>query len=478
MMPNDMQLIKLIKVIAGEQYRMTDTEIEALEFDSRRVGPGTLFVVMKGEKFDGHDFIEAAIKNGAVALVTERKVAANIPQIVVTDTRLSLGKLAHQFYGDFADMTKVAITGTNGKTTTSFLMHSILEASGTRTGLIGTIYYIGKTRTKAVRTTPESLDIFRMISEFKRDGAEAIVMEVSSHGLALKRVDELRFHVAVFTNLSQDHLDFHQTFDDYRTSKMRVFSLLETDGCAVFNMDDATSHHIKRLGLRRTLTFGMVNKSDVWGEIISDTTDGLSINISNQNDNYHITSKLIGTFNTYNILAAFTAALALDVPPDAIVQGIAKITGIKGRMERVVDNIFIDYAHTPLAIENALRSLKRYTQGRLLVVFGCGGDRDKDKRPKMATAATGLADFTIITTDNPRSEPPCSIIGDIVKGATTEQYEVIEDRRTAIKQAIMKKEADDILLIAGKGHEDYQIIGNKILKFDDAEVIRECTEGL
>jgi UDP-N-acetylmuramoyl-L-alanyl-D-glutamate--2,6-diaminopimelate ligase len=222
----------------------------------------------------------------------------------------------------------------------------------------------------------------------------------------------------------------------------------------------------------------MVNKSDVWGEIISDTTDGLSINISNQNDNYHITSKLIGTFNAYNILAAFTAALALDIPPDAIVQGIAKITGIKGRMERVVDNIFIDYAHTPLAIENALRSLKRYTQGRLIVVFGCGGDRDKDKRSKMATAATGIADFTIITTDNPRSELPASIIGDIIKGVTTEQYEVVEDRRTAIKQAIMKKEADDILLIAGKGHEDYQIIGNRILKFDDAEVIRECTEGL
>jgi len=473
-----MQLSELIKMIAGEKYQMTEVEVEAVEFDSRRVRPGTLFIAMKGERFDGHDFVEAAIKNGAVALVTERKVAANIPQVVVTDTRASLGKLAHQFYGAFADMTKVAITGTNGKTTTSFLIHSILETSGKRTGLIGTIYYIGKTRTRAVRTTPESLDIFRMINEFKTDGAEAIVMEISSHGLALKRVDEMRFQVVVFTNLSQDHLDFHQTIDRYRAAKMRIFSLLDPGGCAVFNMDDATSHHIKQLGLKRTMTYGMENKSDVGAEITSDTADGLNLDISYQNHNYRVTSKLIGTYNAYNVLAAFTAAVALGIARDAIVQGIAKITSIKGRMERVTDNIFIDYAHTPLAIENALSSLKRYAQGKLLVVFGCGGDRDKDKRPKMAAAATSLADFTIITTDNPRREPPGRIIEDIIKGVTSEQYEVIEDRRTAIKQAIMKKQAEDILLIAGKGHEDYQIIGNRVLKFDDAEVIRECTESL
>lgn len=473
-----MQLSELIKVIAGKKYQMTEAEVEAVEFDSRRVRPGTLFIAIKGERFDGHDFVEAAIKNGAVALVTERKVTTNIPQVVVPDTRASLGKLAHQFHGDFADMTKVAITGTNGKTTTSFFIHSILETSGKRTGLIGTIYYIGKTRTKAIRTTPESLDIFRMINEFKTDGAEAIVMEVSSHGLALKRVDEMRFQVVVFTNLSQDHLDFHQTIDRYRAAKMRIFSLLDPGGCAVFNMDDATSHHIKQLGLKRTMTYGMENKSDVGAKITSDTADGLNLDISYQNHKYRVTSSLIGTYNAYNILAAFTAAVALGIAEDAIVQGIAKITGIKGRMERVTDNIFIDYAHTPLAIENALSSLKRYAQGKLLVVFGCGGDRDKDKRPKMAAAATNLADFTIITTDNPRHEPPGRIIEDITKGVTTEQYEVIEDRRTAIKQAIMKKQTEDILLIAGKGHEDYQIIGNSVLKFDDAEVIRECTENL
>jgi UDP-N-acetylmuramoyl-L-alanyl-D-glutamate--2,6-diaminopimelate ligase len=317
-----------------------------------------------------------------------------------------------------------------------------------------------------------------MINEFKTDGAEAIVMEVSSHGLALKRVDEMRFQVVVFTNLSQDHLDFHQTIDRYRAAKMRIFSLLDPGGCAVFNMDDATSHHIKQLGLKRTMTYGMENKSDVGAEITSDTADGLNLDISYQNHNYRVTSKLIGTYNAYNVLAAFTAAVALGIARDAIVQGIAKITSIKGRMERVTDNIFIDYAHTPLAIENALSSLKRYAQGKLLVVFGCGGDRDKDKRPKMAAAATNLADFTIITTDNPRREPPGRIIEDIIKGVTSEQYEVIEDRRTAIKQAIMKKQAEDILLIAGKGHEDYQIIGNRVLKFDDAEVIRECTESL
>ncbi|MGB3341008.1 MAG: UDP-N-acetylmuramoyl-L-alanyl-D-glutamate--2,6-diaminopimelate ligase [bacterium] len=473
-----MQLNKLLDGITGERFHMKDVDILTVEFDSRKVQPGTLFIAMKGGKYDGHNFVETAIEKGAVALVVQRKLVTNIPQLVVSDIRSTLGQIARRFYGNFADMIKVAITGTNGKTTTSFLIHSILEMSGKKAGLIGTIYYIGGTRTKAVRTTPESLEIFRMMSEFREHGVQAVVMEVSSHGLALKRVDEMLFRVAVFTNLSQDHLDFHKTMDHYRESKMRVFSLLEPDGYAVFNLDDPTSEYIKQLNLEQVITYGMKNKSDVQARITEDTICGLGIDISHCDHTYHVDSQLIGTYNAYNILAAFAVASSLDIDPDTTVRGIAKIKGVKGRMERVAHNIFIDYAHTPSALENALRSLKHYVKGKLIVVFGCGGDRDKDKRPQMAAAATNLADLTIITSDNPRSESPALIIDDIVKGVVTDRYEIIEDRQAAIKQAVAKKEADDILLVAGKGHEDYQIIGNKTIKFDDAEVIRECTANL
>jgi UDP-N-acetylmuramoyl-L-alanyl-D-glutamate--2,6-diaminopimelate ligase len=473
-----MQLSKLFDGITGEKFHMKDVDILTVEFDSRKVRAGTLFVAMKGGKYDGHDFVDTAIERGAVALVVQRKLVTDIPQLVVSDTRTALGKIARRFYGDFTDMTKIAITGTNGKTTTSFLIHSILEMSGKRTGLIGTIYYIGEVRTKAVRTTPESLDIFKMMSEFKEHGVEAVVMEVSSHGLALKRVDEMLFRVAVFTNLSQDHLNFHKTIDLYRESKMRIFSLLEPHGYAVFNNDDPTSEYIRKLDLKKTITYGMKNKSDVQAEITEDTVNGLGIDLSYCGHTYHVDSQLIGSYNAYNILAAYAVALSLDIDTDTTIQGIEKVKGVKGRMERVAHNIFIDYAHTPAAIDNALRSLKNYAKGKLIIVFGCGGDRDKDKRPQMAAAATKLADLTIITSDNPRSEHPARIIDDIVKGVVTKHYEIIEDRQAAIQRAIAKKEADDILLVAGKGHEDYQIIGNKTIKFDDAEVIRECTANL
>lgn len=457
---------------------MKDVEVLNVEFDSRKVQPGTLFIALKGDKYDGHDFIETAIGKGAVALIVQRKLAADIPQIIVSDTRATLGEIARRFYGDFSDMVKVAITGTNGKTTTSFLIHSILEMSGKKSGLIGTIYYIGGVRTKAVRTTPESLDIFKMISEFKENGLKAVVMEVSSHGLALKRVDEMRFRVALFTNLSQDHLDFHKTITSYRESKMRIFSLLEPDGYAVFNIDDQTSEYIKQINLKKVITYGMKNKCDIQGQITKDTIDGLGIDVHYCDNIYHINSQLIGTYNSYNILAAFAVSMALGIDSDTTIKGITEVKGVKGRMERVAHNIFIDYAHTPSAIENALNALRHYVKGKLIIVFGCGGDRDKDKRSQMAAASTRLADLTIITSDNPRSEPAGSIIEDIVKGVVTDRYEIIEDRKTAIMKAVARKGDDDILLIAGKGHEDYQVIGNKTIRFDDAEVIRKCTANL
>jgi UDP-N-acetylmuramyl-tripeptide synthetase len=472
-----MQLSELITAIDGESYKMKEIEIKSIEFDSRKVKPGALFIAVKGEEFNGNNFIDNAIKNGAVAVVTQKEKPARLPQIIVQDTRAAMGKLARRFYGDFADVTKIGITGTNGKTTTSFLLHSILENANKKPGLIGTIYYIGKTKVKAERTTPESLDIFKLIDQFRKDGAKAVVMEVSSHALSLKRVDDMRFHIAVFTNLSQDHLDFHRTFENYKAAKMRIFSLLEKDGFAIFNLDDPVSKAIELMDLENRVGYGVENRGDIFAEIIKDSIDGLNVDVIYKEQRYRINSNLIGKFNIYNILAAFATGVAMDINTDIIIRGIEKLKSIRGRMERVVDNIFVDFAHTPFAIEKVLMSLKQYTRGKLIIVFGCGGNRDKEKRPKMGAIASRLADFTIITSDNSRKESPESIIGDIEKGMKNSYYKVIEDRREAIRYAMSAKKKNDILIVTGKGHEEHQIIGDKTIEFDDAGIIRECFEN-
>lgn len=472
-----MQLSELVTAIDGESYKMKEIEIKSIEFDSRKVKPGALFIAVKGEEFNGNNFIDNAIKNGAVAVVTQKEKPARLPQIIVQNTRAAMGKLARRFYGDFADVTKIGITGTNGKTTTSFLLHSILENANKKPGLIGTIYYIGKTKVKAERTTPESLDIFKLIDQFRKDGAKAVVMEVSSHALSLKRVDDMRFHIAVFTNLSQDHLDFHRTFENYKAAKMRIFSLLKKGGFAIFNLDDPASKAIELMDLENRVSYGVENRGDIFAEIIKDSINGLNVDVIYKEQRYRINSNLIGKFNVYNILAAFATGVAMDINTDIIIRGIEKLKSIRGRMERVVDNIFVDFAHTPSAIEKVLMSLKQYTCGKLIIVFGCGGDRDKEKRPKMGAIASRLADFTIITSDNPRKESPKSIIGDIEKGMNNSYYKVIEDRREAIRYAMSAKKKNDILIVTGKGHEEHQIIGDKTIEFDDAGIIRECFEN-
>lgn len=472
-----MQLSELVTAIDGESYKMKEIEIKSIEFDSRKVKPGALFIAVKGEEFNGNNFIDNAIKNGAVAVVTQKEKPAGLPQIVVQDTRAAMGKLARRFYGDFADVTKIGITGTNGKTTTSFLLYSILENANKKPGLIGTIYYIGKTKVKAERTTPESLDIFKLIDQFRKDGAKAVVMEVSSHALSLKRVDDIRFHIAVFTNLSQDHLDFHRTFENYKAAKMRIFSLLKKGGFAIFNLDDPVSKVIELMDLENSVSYGVENRGDIFAEIIKDSIDGLNVDVIYKEQRYRINSNLIGKFNVYNILAAFATGVAMDINTEIVIRGIEKLKSIRGRMERVVDNIFVDFAHTPSAIEKVLMSLKQYTCGKLIIVFGCGGDRDKEKRPKMGAIASRLADFTIITSDNPRKESPKSIIEDIEKGMNNSYYKVIEDRREAIRYAMSAKKKNDILIVTGKGHEEHQIIGDKTIEFDDAGIIRECFEN-
>ncbi len=472
-----MRLSELISGIPMRAYNMEDIEINSIEFDSRKIEPGSVYVAVKGARYDGHDFIRDVEKARAVAVITERRVPTDLPQIVVSNTREIIGKLALRFYGDFAEMTKVGVTGTNGKTTTTFLIHSILAQTGATPGLIGTVCYLGAKKSKATRTTPEILDILKMLREFRNGGIDSLVMEVSSHALKLGRVEGIKFDTAVFTNLSQDHLDFHMTMDDYRKSKLHIFSLLKQDGCAAYNNDEDIRNSVMSMALPRVLSFGQSMGSDVRGRIVEQSLDGLRIEICYKEKMYEVKSPLIGAFNLYNILAAFTAGVALRIEPRNIVEGIEKVKSVSGRMERIVDSIFLDYAHTPAAIENILRSSRKYTTGRLIIVFGCGGDRDRDKRPRMGSIATKLADLTVITTDNPRHERPSKIIGDILQGVTGDNYKVIEDRMAAIEYAVGSRQKDDMVIVAGKGHEEYQVFNDERIDFSDAEVIKRCFEN-
>lgn len=472
-----MRLSELILGVDGQLYNMKDVEIRSLEFDSRKIYQDALYIAVQGARYDGHDFIREAESKGAVAVVTQKEVDTTLPQIVVSDTRDVLRKLAKRFYGNFDKLTKIGITGTNGKTTTAFLIHSILTQARRNPGLIGTVYYLSKTTYKATRTTPEALDILKLYNEFEMQGLDSVVMEVSSHALKLKRVEDIDFDVAVFTNLSQDHLDFHDTMDDYRTSKLHIFSLLKQNGHAVYNNDDEIGAFIKALPLVNKISFGTKTGSDIQARIVEQTLDGLRLMVRLDGNEYEVRSALIGGFNLYNILAAFAAGIALDIDTENIIGGIEKLKTVRGRMERVVSNIFVDFAHTPSAIENVLLSLRKYTVGRLIIVFGCGGDRDKDKRPKMGAIASKLADMVVITSDNPRTEVPMQIIDDIKQGIIGDDYKVVEDRVDAIRYAISSRDEGDIVVIAGKGHEEYQIVGDRKIEFDDAEVVRKCSEN-
>jgi UDP-N-acetylmuramoyl-L-alanyl-D-glutamate--2,6-diaminopimelate ligase len=472
-----MQLSELIAGLDIQLHNMKDVQIKAIEFDSRKVEPGALYIALRGAQHDGHDFIGDVEGAGAAAVVTERRVATNLPQLIVDDTRKIVNELAARFYGDFYEMKKVGVTGTNGKTTTTFLIRSILVQSGRNPGLIGTVYYLGARRDKAVRTTPEILDILKLLKEFTEQGVDSLVMEVSSHALKLGRVEGMKFDAAVFTNLSRDHLDFHATMEDYRRSKLRLFSLLKPDGCAIYNNDEEIRDSVRAMELPRSLSFGKSEGSDLRGRIIEQSIDGLRVEIYHEGESHDIRSRLVGEFNIYNILAAFATGVSIGVKIGDVIKGIEKLTVVPGRMERVVDNVFVDYAHTPAAVKNVLEAGRKYTKGKLIIVFGCGGDRDREKRPEMGTIATELADLAIITTDNPRGESPSDIIENILQGMTSSNYRVVEDRAAAIEYAINLKTRDDMVIVAGKGHEEYQLFKDERIEFSDAEVIKRCFEN-
>ena len=469
-----MQLSELLTNIPGTAHNIGDVEIESIEFDSRRIEPGALFVAIKGERYDGHFFVEDAEQRGAVAVISQEKLKTPLPQYVVDDTRALIGELAKRFYGTHDDLLKVGITGTNGKTTTAFLVHAILSEAGQYPGLIGTVYYAGRTQNKAQRTTPEILDTLKLFRKFKEENIDSVVMEVSSHALQLGRVDDISFDVGIFTNLSQDHLDFHATMERYKKAKLHLFSLLKPDGYAVYNKDDEVSKDIERLQLPQGISFGTSKDSDVRGSVLDDTLAGLRIEVRCRGQKFDVSSSLIGAFNLHNILAAFATGSALGISHEKTIRGIESLKSVRGRMERIKDNVFVDFAHTPSAIENILRSARRYAKGRLIIVFGCGGDRDIEKRPAMGAIAARLADLVVITSDNPRSESPQKIIDDIRRGINNGDSKVIVDRRAAIEYAIAARGEHDVVIIAGKGHEEYQIIKDEVIEFDDAEVARKC----
>jgi len=479
------EIIKTVKPLSVEGP--LDHEITGITYDSRRVMPGNLFVAFRGERTDGHRFVEAAIDRGAAAVVMEQDVGLNprATRIKVSDARRSMAQVSAQFYHHPSQGLKVVgITGTNGKTTTAFMVRAILEAAGFPCGLLGTVQYqIGQRVIPASRTTPESVEIQEMMSEMLRAGCGGVSMEVSSHALDQSRVAEVEFDVAVFTNLSQDHLDYHRTMKNYFESKVKLFSALGTGrkaGRAVVNADDAYGRElIKRLGGDdAVLSYGVSSAAAIRAEDVRVSAEGSYFIVHAPQGSIPISLPLIGRYNVSNALAAIGASLVLGIDLGTAESALAQFCPVPGRLEAVPVgeqfNVFVDYAHTAEALRNVLVTVGELTRGRLIVVFGCGGDRDKGKRQAMGRAACDLADFSILTRDNPRTEDPREILHQIEDGfpaSARSRYQIIEDRREAVERALDIARPGDTVLIAGKGHETYQEFADTVVPFNDRQVV-------
>lgn len=476
--------MKLMELFQGLGFmvssELASTEISGLAYDSRKVAPGNLFVAIPGYKDDGTRFAEEALAKGAAAVVEEKGSGGRT--IVCPNSRKALALLSDRFYGHPSGKMKlVGVTGTNGKTTTSYLIRSILSVAGEKTGLVGTIrYLIGEKEFPAPNTTPESLDLQRLLADMVGENVTAAIMEVSSHGLALDRVAGCEFKVGVFTNLTQDHLDFHPTMEDYLAAKLRLFEMLTPEGVAVVNADDpACSRVIAAAPRARIITYGLTTESRVRAKALTLSPRGTRFVVSYEGREVPVALNLPGKHNVYNALAAFSAGLALGFKNGTITKGLEAVKGVSGRFELVNAGqpfaVIVDYAHTPDALERLLNAAREITQGNVLCVFGCGGDRDRKKRPLMGGIATRLADCAIITSDNPRTEAPEAIVREIEAGVIPgTRYEVIVDRREAIRRGIVLAREGDAVVIAGKGHEDYQILGTTKIHFDDREIAREA----
>jgi len=474
-----MQIDSLISALAPrEVVGHAPVEIRDLAYDARAVEPGSLFFCVPGERADGHDFAPRAVEAGAVALVVERALDVAVPQLVVESARNAMPVAADEFFGRPTEQLQVAgVTGTNGKTTTAFLLYAILAAARRRPGLLGTIESrVGGERRPAIRTTPEAIDLQRAFREMLDAGDRSAAVEATSHGSALGRLECVRFRALVFTNLTQDHLDFHGTLEEYFDAKRRLFT--EARPPAAVNVGD---DHGRRLadelrGRQELLTFGVANDAEIRADELELSPRGARFRAGG----IELETRLRGRFNVENVLGAVAAARLLGIDDDAIAYGVKELRGVPGRFEAVDEGqpfaVLVDYAHTPDSLENVLRTARDLAQNRVICVFGCGGDRDRGKRPLMGRIASDLADVAIVTSDNPRSEEPDAIIAEILTGAG--DAEVEPDRREAIARAVEAAGEGDVVVIAGKGHEQGQQFADRTIPFDDREVARDALRRL
>lgn len=455
-----------------------DAEITGIAYDSRKVKPGDVFVCISGFETDGHKYAGKAVEKGAAAVIAEHAVDAGVPTAVVENTRHALSYAADVFYGHPSGKFRlVGVTGTNGKTTTTFLVKSILEKAGHKVGLIGTNKnMIGERELPSERTTPESLELTELFAEMAKEGADFVVMEVSSHSLSLSRVEFCEFDVGAFTNLTQDHLDFHKTMENYLAAKKKLFDMCKT---GVINADDEGGRKILADCSCVSVSYGIDSAADILAANIDYGAHGVDFDCDALGAAMRIHINTPGRFSVYNALAAVGICTALGISAEDISEGLRSVPGVCGRAEVVPTGrdytAMIDYAHTPDGIENILKSIRGFAKGRIVILFGCGGDRDRTKRPKMGRIAGELADFCVVTSDNPRTEDPGEIIKEIIPGVeeTGCPYTVIENRKEAIRYALDNAETGDVILLAGKGHETYQILKSGKIHFDEREIVHE-----
>jgi len=458
-----------------------DIEFNSLRIDSRAIKPGDAFMAVRGSLTDGARFIPAAIEAGAALIISETEAPAGVSSIRVPDAKAALKMLLPRLNPGAASLRMIGVTGTNGKTSTTYLIEAILKAAAYKPGVIGTIEtrYAGKS-IAAELTTPGPVELFASLEDMHGNGVDTCVMEVSSHALDQDRILGLQYDVALFTNLTQDHLDYHHDMETYFMAKRRLFSDY-CRGVAVLNLDDAAGRRLMD-EFPESLGYAVNQPADIRASEIVNSIDGIRLKVSTPRGQLDLASPLRGNFHVYNIMAAVGAALALGIDDDAITKAISEFDNVPGRMQRVENakglNVFVDYAHTPDALERALANCREITTGRLIVVFGCGGDRDRTKRPIMGAIATRLADLTYVSSDNPRTEDPLAIIEDIKPGLASGANCIVEaDRRNAIEQAVAGMQPNDCLLLAGKGHENYQVIGTVKQHFSDFEIAAAAIEA-
>lgn len=483
------ELLRGVGVGVSLQPELERLPVRGIEYDSRKAGKSDVFFAFPGKNFDGREFARQAMEKGAAAVVSEspKPEGFDYPWVEVEHGRQALALAARNLYGSaLAQLSLIGITGTNGKTTTTYLADAVLRAAGKKTALIGTIEYLLAGRPiSSVNTTPESLDLYRIFDQLAKLGGSHVTMEVSSHALALGRVHAVPFHTAVFTNLTRDHLDFHNTMEEYFAAKRLLFHERQAPvpRFAVLNRDDQWAAKIRPEAQTQVLWYGLSPEADVRAENIDAGFDGLRFQVRARDGRTEVCSPLLGRINVYNILAAYAAGLASGIDPETIASGIASCQAVPGRFERIEEGqpflVVVDYAHTDDALRNVMAAARELSPKRLITVFGCGGDRDRAKRPLMGEAAGAGSDFAVLTSDNPRSEDPLAIINDALVGLRRYDvpHRVEVNREVAIRLAFGEANPGDLVLIAGKGHETYQVLKDRTIAFDDREVARRVLKG-